>query len=68
MKTIKRKTYHNFLIIKNRLMREKGYDAATASKLTHLVFENVEGHPGRTAEEFYNLILSKEEYEAAYGI
>lgn len=67
MKNIKNKTYHNFLIIRNKLMREKGYTPEEASKLTHLIFENLSCNQGRTAEEFYNLILSKEEFEAAYG-
>ena len=67
MKTIKNKTYHNFLIIRNKLMREKGYNPEEASKFTHLIFENLSCNQGRTAEEFYNLILSKEEFEAAYG-
>lgn len=68
MKTIKNKTYHNFLIIRNKLMNEKGYDPQTASKLTHNIFENLEANTGRTAEEFYNRILSREEYEAEYSI
>lgn len=67
MKTIKNKTYHNFLIIRNKLMCEKGYDPCTASQLTHNIFDTLSVNPGRTAEEFYNLILSKEEYEAEYG-
>lgn len=68
MKIIKRKTYHNFLIIRNKLMNEKGYDPRTAEQLTHNLFETLSVNPGRTAEEIYNHILSKEEFEAEYGV
>lgn len=68
MKKMVTKTYHNFLVIRNALMREKGYTPDEATKLTHMVFENVAANPGRHAEEFYRMILSKAEYEAEYGI
>lgn len=62
---MKRKTYRNFMIIKNKLMREKKYDSNEASQLTHLIFENTEyDTEGRTAEFFYSRVLSKAEYEA----
>lgn len=65
---MKRKTYRNFLIIKNKLMKEKGYPSDEASKLTHLIFENTENDgAGRTAEDFYSKILSKAEYEAQFA-
>lgn len=66
---MKRKTYRNFIIIMNKLMKEKGYDKDEASKLTHLVFENTEFDlAGRTAEYWYSRILSKAEYEAERGV
>lgn len=65
---MKRKTYRNFLIIRNKLMREKGYDPKTAEKLTHNIFDAVAVNIGATAEQFYNQILSREEYIAEYGI
>lgn len=68
MKKMYRKTYHNFMIVANALMREKGYTFDEATKLTHNVFANVEANPGRHAEEFYRPIISKAEYEAEYGI
>lgn len=61
---MKRKTYRNFMIIRNKLMREKGYSPEEASNLTHLIFENVEYNPGRTAEDFYSMVISKEEFES----
>lgn len=66
---MKRKTYRNFIIIKNKLMREKGYGNDEASKLTHLVFDNTENDDaGRTAEYWYSRILSKAEYDAEYDL
>ena len=67
MQVIKRKTYRNFMIIANRLMKEKGYTFKEAEKLTHQIFDNMEANAGRTAEQFYNMILSKEEYTKEYG-
>jgi hypothetical protein len=56
------------MIIKNKLMKEKGYNSEEAAKLTHLVFENTENDlAGRTAEYFYSMIISKAEYEAQYN-
>jgi hypothetical protein len=68
MKNIRRKTYHNFLIVRNKLMREKGYDPTEASELTHLIFENAENDgAGRSVEHFYDMVLSKTDYEAQYA-
>ena len=66
---IRNKTYRNFIIIKNRLMKEKGYSPDEASKLTHLVFENVFydiDYGNRSAEYFYNMILSAEDFAKEY--
>lgn len=66
---MKRKTYHNFLVIRNKLMREKHYDCETATTLTHRIFDEcLPANPCRTAEWFYDRILSKEEYEKEYAI
>ena len=63
---MKRKTYRNFMIIANKLQREKGYAKQEAFDLAHKVFENVENDgAGRTAEFFYGMIASKIEYEEA---
>ena len=63
---MKRKTYRNFIIIANKLQREKGYPKQEAFDLAHKVFENVENDcAGRTAEFFYGMIVSKTEYEEA---
>lgn len=69
MRTIKNKTYRNFLIVKNRIVKEKHYDETEASKLTHLVFDNYEqdkGYGNNSIEFFLDRILPKEEYEAEY--
>ena len=63
---MKRKTYRNFMIIANKLQREKGYAKQEAFDLAHKGFENVENDgAGRTAEFFYGMIVSKTEYEEA---
>ena len=63
---MKRKTYRNFMIIANKLQREKGYAKQEAFDLAHKVFENVENDgAGRTAEFFYGMIVSKIEYGEA---
>lgn len=64
---IKRKTYRNFLIIRNKLMNEKHYDPRTAEKITHQIFDELAYYPDRSAEWFYNMILSKEDFESTYG-
>lgn len=69
MKTMRRKTYRNFLIVKNALMKQKGYSPEEASKLTHMVFENFEcdkDYGGRSVEHWYDMILPKAEYEAGF--
>ena len=53
------------MIIANKLKREKGYSEKQAFELAHKVFENVEAdkqYGRRTAEYFYNMILSNSEY------
>ena len=63
---MKRKTYRNFMIIANKLQREKGYSQQEAFDLSHKVFENVENDgAGRTAEFFYGMIVSKNDFEEA---
>ena len=65
---MKRKTYHNFLIIRNKLMSEKGYTPQEASDLTHKIFENTHNDAlGRTAEHFYSMVLPKAEFEAQHN-
>ena len=63
---MKRKTYRNFMIIANKLQREKGYNQQESFDLSHKVFDNVENDgAGRTAEFFYGMIVSKNDFEEA---
>lgn len=65
---MKKKTYRNFLIIRNKLMNEKRYSPKEASELTHLIFENTNLDVlGRTAEYFYSTVLSKADFETQYN-
>ena len=61
---IKNKTYHNFIIIMNRLIK-KGYNKEEAEVLTHKCFNNSE-EDGRSPEVFESMILSKSDYEYQY--
>ena len=63
---MKNKTYRNFLIVKNKLMTEKGYDPTTATDLTHRIFENHSIDPFHSIKEYYDRILTKEEFDAQY--
>ena len=63
---MKNKTYRNFMIIANKLQREKGYPKQEAFDLAHKVFENVENDgAGRPAEFFYGMIERKNDFEEA---
>ena len=62
---IRNKTYRNFTIIKNKLIREKGYLPEEAAKISHLIFENVlydKNCGARSAEYFYDMVLSAEDF------
>ena len=64
LESMKNKTYRNFLIVRNKLLKEKGYDVQEANKLSHLIFENYNLDSTRTIEWYYDRILSKAEFEA----
>ena len=57
---IRNQTYHNFMIIMNRLIN-KGYNKEEAEKLTRNCFNNA--IDGRSPETFESMILSKADYE-----
>lgn len=61
---IKNKTYHNFMIIMNRLIN-KGYNKEESEILTHKCFNNAE-EDRRSPEIFESMILSKSDYEHQY--
>jgi hypothetical protein len=63
---MKRKTYNNFLKVANMIAR-KGYDKQTSFDLAHKCFENAEANPARMVEDFVDMILTKEEYDAMYN-
>ena len=60
---IRNQTYHNFIIIMNRLIK-KGYNKEEAEKLTRNCFDNAVD--GRSPEIFESMILSKADYEKKY--
>ena len=62
---IRNKTYRNFIIIKNKLTKEKGYTPEEASQITHQIFENVwfdKDYGNRSAEFFYDAIVDADTY------
>jgi hypothetical protein len=62
--TMKTKTYRNFLIVRNKLMSEKGYSPKESSEIAHLIFENYLYDSTRTVRHYYDKVLSREEFEA----
>ena len=64
---MKKKTYRNFLIVRNLLMKEKGYGTQEATDLAHLIFGNYELDNNYTIAHYYNRILTKEEFEQQYS-
>ena len=53
------------MIINNKLIREKGYSPEEATKITHLIFDNVlydKNCGARSAEYFYDMVLSAEDF------
>ena len=47
-------------------MKEKGYGIQEATDLTHLVFGNYELDNNLTIADYYNRIITKEEFEHQY--
>ena len=45
-KTIRNKTYANFMTVYNAVIKEKGYDKETAGEITRNLFDNLEYNPG----------------------
>ena len=53
------------MIIKNKLVKEKGYSPEEAVKISHLIFDNVlydKGCGDRSAEDFYDMVLSIKDF------
>ena len=66
LETMKKKTYHNFLIVRNKLMKEKGYEPREAEQITHRIFENYNHNNTRTIQWYYDMVLTREEFEQQY--
>lgn len=66
---MKNKTYRNFMIIMKRLEKVKHYPPDEAEKITHKIFDNVENdknYGNRTAEYFFDKVISYEEFLETY--
>lgn len=66
LEKMKNKTYWNFIVVKNLLMKEKGYDATTSTQITHRIFENYELDNTRTIKDYYDRVISRKEFEAQF--
>ena len=64
LETMKNKTYHNFLIVRNKLLKEKGYGVQDANAIAHRIFENYYFDNTRTVQDYYDRVLAREEFEA----
>jgi hypothetical protein len=60
---MKRKTYRNFLVVSNLLMKEKGYDKQTSFQIAHRIFENYEFDSSRSIKDYYDMVISRDQFE-----
>jgi hypothetical protein len=66
LEKMKNKTYRNFMVVKNLLTKEKGYDATTSTQIAHRIFDNYELDNTRTIKDYYDRVISREEFEAQF--
>ena len=60
MKTIKNKTYHNFMYVMKQI-QNKGYSFDEAEKMTHRIFNQFEACPeGLSVMQLIGMIVAKE--------
>lgn len=64
MKTIKNKTYNNFIYIMNMIIN-KGYGKEEAEQITHRIFDS-HNPAGLSIIETARRVMTKSEYETAY--
>lgn len=65
MRTIKNKTYNNFVYVM-RIIQAKGYDKTESEQITHSLFDRYNPN-GLSIIEMANRILAKAEYETEYN-
>lgn len=60
MRTIRKKTYNNFMYVMNQI-QNKGYDFCEAEQMTHKIFDQVESCPeGLSVMRLVEMIITKE--------
>lgn len=59
-KSIKKKTYYNFMVVKNAIQIEKGYNEMEAIKIAEHLFEILESNPQGNIWVWYDNILCAE--------
>lgn len=65
-RNIRRRTYNNFMYIVHTLQREKGYPENEAIQITRNIFDNSAVNPGQSIWKFYDLVLTRKEYNRLY--
>lgn len=63
LETMKRKTYRNFLVVRNKLLKEKGYAVQDANAIAHRIFENYDLDNSRTIKDYYDRVITREQFE-----
>lgn len=60
MRTIKNKTYHNFMYVMKQI-QNKGYGFTEAEQMTHRIFDQREAYPdGLSVAQLIEMIVEKE--------
>ena len=63
MKTIKNKTYNNFMYIYNIVRKAKGYNHETAVEITEQLFDTLAANPGGNIYRWLDQVLTADEYK-----
>ena len=63
MKTIKNKTYNNFMYIYNIVRKSKVYDHDTAVEITQQLFDTLTNNPGGNIYRWLDQVVTAEEYK-----
>ena len=62
MKTIKNRTYNNFMYVYNIIRKSKGYDHDTAVEITDNLFDTLEANPGGNIYRWIDQVVTADEY------
>ena len=66
-RTIRRKTYANFMAVYTAVITEKGYDRTEAEAITHRMFDNLEADNRYDIWRAFSLLLTADDFRKEYG-